>query len=68
LRCNLSSGGVHKTILIHKIVAEAFIPNPEGKETVNHKDECKTNNHYTNLEWLTVGENVRYGTRVARAS
>lgn len=57
-----------KTELIHKLVALAYIPNPDGKETVNHKDENKENNCVSNLEWMTRQENLNYGTRGQRQS
>ena len=54
--------------LIHRLVAEAFIPNPEGYKEVNHKDEDKTNNQISNLEWCTRIYNINYGTRNKRTS
>ena len=49
-----------KRLLVHRLVAEAFIPNPNNLETVNHKDEVKTNNVASNLEWMSRGDNKRY--------
>ncbi len=53
---------------IHRLVAKAFIPNPEGKPTVNHLDEDKHNNSAQNLAWATMQEQVRYGTRTLCSS
>ena len=63
---DLRKNGEHHNFQVHRLVAEAFIPNPEGKETVNHKDENKLNNCVDNLEWMTVKENSNYGTRNMR--
>lgn len=49
--------GCKKNFLIHRLVADAFIPNPEGKPFVNHKDANKSNNIASNLEWATPFEN-----------
>ena len=51
---------------VHRLVAEAFIPNPEMLPQVNHKDEDKFNNCAENLEWCTASYNNRYGTKIAR--
>lgn len=51
---------------IHRLIAKAFIPNPKNYPCINHKDEDKTNNKISNLEWCTVDYNNSYGTRNER--
>lgn len=66
----LCKDGKRKICLVHRIVAHAFIPNPDELPEVNHKDECKTNNIVSNLEWCDCKYNHNYGThneRVAKA-
>lgn len=62
----LSKDGNNNIFRVHRLVAEAFIPNPLNKSTVNHKDECVTNNNVKNLEWMSQSENNNYGTRKYR--
>lgn len=52
-------GNKKDTAKVHQLVAKAFVPNPNGYETVNHKDMNKQNNRAENLEWLPNEENVR---------
>jgi len=67
LRTALCKCGEMKSFYVHRLVALAFIQNPENKPTVNHKDENKINNCANNLEWATVSEQNNFGTRTERA-
>lgn len=58
----LCKDGCVSAVYVHRIVASAFIPNPNGFPEVNHKDERKTNNAVNNLEWCDRAYNARYGT------
>lgn len=66
LQVGLSKDGTKKHFLIHRLVAEAFIPNPLNLPCVNHRDENKTNNCISNLEWCTYEYNNNYGTRTEK--
>ena len=63
---NLYKDGERKHKLVHRLVAGAFIPNPNNFPEVNHIDEVKDNNDVRNLEWCTGEYNNNYGTRTER--
>lgn len=66
LKVGLSKNGIKKGVSVHRLVALAFIDNPNDLPYVNHKDEDKHNNVATNLEWCTAQYNSTYGTAKER--
>lgn len=55
-------------LLIHRLVAQAFLPNPNGCRIINHKDENRSNNSVNNLEWCSHKYNLNYGNRNSKLS
>ena len=68
VQVEIRKDGKSRTFNCHRLVAIAFIDNPNNLEEVNHKDENKTNNHVDNLEWCDRKYNVNYGTHNERVS
>lgn len=73
LRTDINSNGYERVILgpngrffIHHLVAEAFVPNPNGHLIVRHKDDNRSNNHVDNLEWGTQADNIQDAIRRGR--
>ena len=67
LKVVLCKNGMVKQFQLHRLVANAFIPNLDNKPQVNHLDENKLNNCVDNLQWATAKENINHGTRNERA-
>lgn len=66
LRAHLSKNGRAKDLSIHRLVANAFIPNPDNLPQINHIDENKFNNSVENLAWCSLLQNINHGTCIER--
>ncbi len=64
---SLKLNGEQKIVAVHRLVAQAFIPNPDNLPEVNHIDEDKKNNHFSNLEWCTHDYNIHYGNALKKS-
>ena len=63
-RINIYKDGIHKTISVHIMVLETFVPNPENKPFCNHIDADRSNNNIENLEWCTQQENMSHAYKI----
>ena len=68
LIATIYKNGVEKKKRVHRLVVEAFLPNPKNLPEVNHIDEVKDNNELSNLEWCDTRYNNNHGTRIERLS
>lgn len=66
LSVELAGDGGRKRVLVHRIVAKAFVPNPDNLPQVNHINERRDDNRAENLEWVTPWQNIHHGTCIAR--
>jgi hypothetical protein len=62
----LRQDGKSSSLLVHRIVAAAFLPNPDGLPVVHHIDACRHNNHVDNLEWTCYSGNMRHHHELRR--
>ncbi len=66
LKVNIWKNGKAKLTLVHRLVSECFIPNPQNKPQVNHLDGNRSNNHVDNLEWATASENQKHSVNILK--
>jgi len=64
----LYKNGYQRFLLVHRLLAQTFIPNPENKPCINHKDCNPSNNNINNLKWCTQKENIQYAAKLGRMS
>jgi len=67
MRLHFHMNGKHVFKLVHRLVAETFIPNPNNLPQINHKDNDRTNNNVSNLEWCTASYNVQYREKYGKS-
>lgn len=68
LKVDLAIDGGRKEMSIHRLVAMAFLPNPDNLPCINHKDEVRSNNNVENLEWCTQSHNLSWGNAPLKLS
>lgn len=63
-RVGLSKNNKQKLFMVHRLVADTFMPNSNANLEINHKDYCRTNNNLNNLEWMSHEDNVKYSKSI----